>query len=70
MRNSDLVMCPEFSVKWDNDPFKLLGETLSVNLEMDSELIYVPKTIDVKRLQAIQIMVYIATVTIAQENSR
>jgi len=63
-------MCPEFSVKWDNDPLKLLGVTLSVNLEMDSELIYVPKTIDVKRVLAIKIMVYIATVTIAQEDSR
>ena len=52
MRNSDLVMCPELSVKWDNGPFKLLGVTLSVNLEMDSELIYVPKTIDVKRVLA------------------
>ena len=31
MRNSGLVMCPDFNVKWDNVPFTLLGVTLSVN---------------------------------------
>jgi len=48
MRNSGLVMCPEFNVKWDNGPFKLLGVTLSVNLETICEPNYVPNNNDIK----------------------
>ena len=53
MRNSGLVMCPEFNVKWDNGPFKLLGVTLSVNLETVFDLNYVPKIDAIKMLLAI-----------------
>ena len=53
MKNNPVTLCPDLNLKWENEAFKLLGITFTLNLNQIVEVNYSSKIDEIKTLLSI-----------------